>query len=185
MSLKCEYCPKSFTGLNQENINRHNNKHINKKHQKITNIKPINSSLTKTVPKQAATSNLASLLNNQNEISVGDNWADLEHRCGFCGIECNKRIELCKTSGAGLYATEGIAESSICDNGKWFTLKPAKKISKRTPCTNRPVNCKVCLGVFWSYNILIHYSNQHSHLTCDETCHPSEDEIIKVKASKY
>ena len=68
MSLKCEYCPKSFTGLNQENINRHNNKHINKKHQKITNIKPINSFLTKTVPKQAATSNLASLLNNQNEI---------------------------------------------------------------------------------------------------------------------
>ena len=120
-----------------------------------------------------------------NKESFGDNWVDLEHRCGFCGVECNKRIELCKTSGAGVYATEGIAESSICDNGKWFTLKPAKKISKRTPCTNRPVNCKVCLGVFWSYNILIHYSNQHSHLTCDETCHPSEDEIIKVKASKY
>ena len=45
MSLKCEYCPKSFDGLNRENINRHNNKHINKKHQKITNIKPINSFL--------------------------------------------------------------------------------------------------------------------------------------------
>ena len=45
MSLKCEYCPKSFDGLNRENINRHNNKHLNKKHQKITNIKPINSFL--------------------------------------------------------------------------------------------------------------------------------------------
>ena len=68
MSLKCEYCPKSFDGLNQENINRHNNKHLNKKHQKITNIKPINSFLLKTVPKQAGTSNLASLITNQNEI---------------------------------------------------------------------------------------------------------------------
>ena len=59
MSLKCEYCPKSFDGLNQENVNRHNNKHLNKKHQKITNIKPINSFSLKTVPKQAGTSNLA------------------------------------------------------------------------------------------------------------------------------
>jgi hypothetical protein len=66
MSLKCEYCPKSFDGLNQENINRHNKKHLNKKHQKITNIKPINSFLLKTVPKQAGTS--ASLITNQNEI---------------------------------------------------------------------------------------------------------------------
>jgi len=36
-----------------------------------------------------------------NKECVGDIWIDLEHRCGFCGIDCNKRVQLGITSGAG------------------------------------------------------------------------------------
>ena len=66
-----------------------------------------------------------------------------------------------------------------------FSLGSALKSSKRTPCTNRPIRCKICKCVFWSYSILIHYAFQHSHLTCEEICFPTQEEISAVKASKF
>jgi hypothetical protein len=41
MSDKCEYCKKDLTLLNAENKSRHNLKHLNSGHTKITSIKPI------------------------------------------------------------------------------------------------------------------------------------------------
>ena len=58
MSDKCEYCKKDLTFLNAENKSRHNLKHLNSGHTKITSIKPI----TGYFHKQAATTNLASLI---------------------------------------------------------------------------------------------------------------------------
>ena len=94
-------------------------------------------------------------------------------------------MDLGITSGNGKYATEGILDSTLCTYGYSFSLKAAVKSTIRTPCTNRPVRCKVCKCVFWSYNIMTHYALNHSHLTCEETCHPSEGEIANVKKSKY
>ena len=115
--------------------------------------------------------------------SAGEVWLDLEHRCGFCSIECDKRVQIGITSGCGTHATLGILESTLCTNGAKFNLKSACKSSIKTPCTNRPIRCNVCQCVFWSYNILIHHTLNHSHLTYTDTCHPSEDEIKNVKKS--
>jgi len=112
-------------------------------------------------------------------------WHDLEHRCGFCGAKCDKRVDIGITSGHGKQATEGIPDSCVCSFGYPFSLGSALKSSKRTPCTNRPIRCKICKCVFWSYNILIHYALQHSHLTCEEKCFPTQEEILAIKASKF
>ena len=85
----------------------------------------------------------------------------------------------------GKQVTEGIPDSCLCSYGYAFSLKSATKSSKRTPCTNRPTRCKICKCVFWSYNILIHYALQHSHLTCEGKCFPTQEETFNVKASKY
>jgi hypothetical protein len=62
MSEKCEYCKKDLSLLNEENKSRHILKHVKLAHDKITKIKPISGFFNKTVPKQAATTNLASLI---------------------------------------------------------------------------------------------------------------------------
>ena len=31
----------------------------------------------------------------------------------------------------------------------------------------------------------LEYALQHSHLTCEETCYPTQEEILAVKASKF
>jgi len=62
MSDKCEYCKKDLSLLNAENKSRHIIKHHKSGHTKITNIIPITGFFSKTVHKQAATTNLASLI---------------------------------------------------------------------------------------------------------------------------
>ena len=134
MSDKCEYCKKDLTFLNAENKSRHNLKHLNSGHTKITSIKPITGYFHKQ---------------------------------------------------AGKNATEGIPDASMCTYGAKFNLKSACTSSKKTPCTNRPIRCSVCQCVFWSYNILFHFSLNHSHLSYTDKCHPSDDEISNVKKSNY
>jgi hypothetical protein len=78
-----------------------------------------------------------------------------EHLCGYCGqIGCS--IAIIKTSGNGVRATFG--PKSDCLFFREFSLKPAEgsKI-----CTNRPINCEICNGCFWSYNLEMHYNNKH------------------------
>jgi len=50
---------------------------------------------------------------------------------------------------------------SNCKFSHKFSLKLAAKSTKRSPCTNRPVECPRCKDVFWSYNIAIHYELIH------------------------
>ena len=53
MSDKCEYCKKDLTFLNAENKSRHNLKHLNSGHTKITSIKPITGYFHKQAGKNA------------------------------------------------------------------------------------------------------------------------------------
>jgi hypothetical protein len=115
------------------------------------------------------------ILNKDIEIDV--------HLCGFCGkIGCS--IGLDTTSGRGSYKTLG--PSSDCKYFYQFSLGAAMKSSKYSPCTNRPVECSICLSkkknfICWSYNLVVHYKDQHP-----STEPPSidNDEITRVKNFK-
>jgi len=76
MTNKCEYCFKELKDINVENQNRHINKHIKSGHEKINKIKPI----TGFFSKQAAVTNLASLLDhsNVNEPKITDELVSSE-----------------------------------------------------------------------------------------------------------
>ena len=58
-----------------------------------------------------------------------------------------------------------------------FNLKSASKVTKRSPCTNRPILCKICEQCYWSYNIKNHYKDAHMLIDCAEEAIPSQFEI--------
>lgn len=81
--------------------------------------------------------------------------------CGFCGgLACS--IDLTVSSGKG--KNKIFKASSDCKFAFAFSLKAASKISKNTPCTNRPIECSICKRVYWSYNIMCHYKISHPNL---------------------
>ena len=79
--------------------------------------------------------------------------------CGFCGMTCCS-IALVTGSGRGKTAT--LIPGGNCDYRTKFSIKSAEKSTKSGPCTNRPITCKVCKTVQWSYNIPQHYQAMHS-----------------------
>lgn len=101
--------------------------------------------------------------------------------CGFCGLSGCK-IELKPTSGFGNYQTLG--PHSDCQYFVHFSLKPASKVSKRSPCTNRPVICSHCKQCYWSYNLSLHYETSHPALQISDDWVPSSNEIKNVMSLK-
>ena len=87
MTNKCEYCSKDLKDMNVENKNRHINKHIKNGHEKTSTIKPI----TGFFCKQAAVTNLASLLdyNNINEPIIINEIGSSE-----CHIDLNMNLNI-------------------------------------------------------------------------------------------
>ena len=74
---------------------------------------------------------------------------------GFCGSGgCD--IKLLKTS-------IGFAKpfSTDCKFFRPFNLKSAAKSTTNSPCTNRPIECVLCKGVYSSYNKETHYKANH------------------------
>jgi hypothetical protein len=95
--------------------------------------------------------------------------------CGFCGVMgCSLSLE---TNVPGKNAPK--CPASNCKFAHKFSLKAAEKISKNSPCTNRPVECYVCKIVIWSYNIKVHY--ERDHIGYDIPSMISEDEVFKLK----
>ena len=79
-------------------------------------------------------------------------------------------IEIAKGSGRGQTASE--VPRSGCEYFEKVSIVAAGKGSKRSPCTNRPVECQLCKRVFWSYNMYQHIETCHSD-------HPKSDWVIK------
>ena len=78
--------------------------------------------------------------------------------CGFCGLMgCSISFE---KNVPGKNAPK--CPSSDCAFANKFSLKAAEKCSNNSPCTNRPVECRVCKLVVWSYNIQSHYERYHA-----------------------
>ena len=104
---------------------------------------------------------------------------DLKNACGFCGLIGKCDIKIVKGSGKGQTASE--VPKSACDYFEKFSIVAAGKGSKRSPCTNRPVECHICKRMFWSYNMYHHFESSHSdHPKCDWVIKQEE----KVAVSK-
>ena len=88
-------------------------------------------------------------------------WKDITENgrlCGFCGgLGCS--IDLAVSSGKGFFKA-----LSDCKYNFAFSLKAASKISKTSPCTNRPIECSICKRVYWSYNMMCHYKISHPNI---------------------
>ncbi len=54
--------------------------------------------------------------------------------------------------------------NSDCKFFDKFSINCAKKSTGLSPCTNRPVKCEACNNVYWSYNMISHYSIDHLSL---------------------
>ena len=50
-----------------------------------------------------------------------------------------------------------------------YSLKSDAKCVAAAPCTNRPVKCPHCPGVFWSYSMMHHLELKHPNETVDPT----------------
>ena len=82
-----------------------------------------------------------------------------QNRCGYCGDTCGQSATIKKMSGSGKNANASMGPFSKCPYYYKFSLKSAENISKRNPCTNRPVNCAICSTTFWSWNIILKCTN--------------------------
>ena len=83
----------------------------------------------------------------------------LRNSCGFCGlVGCT--IDLVNGSGRGKTTT--LTAGGNCRYRVKFSLKSAEKSTKSGPCTNRPISCKICKSIYWSYNLAQHFKERHS-----------------------
>jgi hypothetical protein len=86
-----------------------------------------------------------------------------QNLCGYRGdIGCS--IDLVVTSGKGNYSNYG--PKSDCKYFRKFSIKLAEAASVSYPTTNRPVICKICSQVYWSYNMAEHYDINHPQDQC-------------------
>ena len=99
--------------------------------------------------------------------------------CGFCGLSCNCILELRKSSAYGLNAN--FKPFSNCSLFYSFSLAPVEKVGSF--CSNRPIVCKICRNVFWSYNMQDHYEDHHNGVTFPQEYVIPPKEIKNIKAS--
>ena len=103
----CDYCSKDLKDMNVENKTRHINKHIKNGHEKISKIKPI----TGFFHKQAAVTNLASLLdyNNVNEPIIINEFGSSE-----CQIELNTNLDKSFDELSNLLNIDNLVSRALC-----------------------------------------------------------------------
>lgn len=108
--------------------------------------------------------------------------------CGFCGLSCGSILEIRKSSGYGV--NQNFKPFSNCKYFYAFSLAPAEKAKKRVEktgretCSNRPVVCKLCRLVFWSYNMDSHYDEKHNASPYDtdfKLSHSEKNALLKSK----
>ena len=99
------------------------------------------------------------------------------HRCGFCGgIGCS--LQLITTSGFGVNATVG--PKSDCKYFYKFNMnKKSSKVVASYPCSNRPVHCDMCKGIYWAYNLESHYYKNHIGVKYTSLISEEESKLVR------
>ncbi len=101
-----------------------------------------------------------------------------QHTCGLCGlVGCSITLvsSLCK--GSHIMKPT----SYDCKYFVNFNIKSAQKSNQYSPCTNCPVKCDVCDGIYWSYNMECHFNENHNVFLLSDKYLVSEKEQIDVK----
>ncbi|KAH9074231.1 hypothetical protein EDB83DRAFT_2312565 [Lactarius deliciosus] len=87
-----------------------------------------------------------------------------EERCGLCLRPASLcRIYLKKGRGTGGKCTVDQSKSK-CPNLVRFNYKNAARSSERSPCSNAPINCKLCepgSPAVWTYSLHSHFRERH------------------------
>jgi len=69
-------------------------------------------------------------------------------RCGFCGL-VGHQVELRPASGAG--KNKKYKPWSACEYNFSFDFKKNyEEVVPSYPCSNRPIKCDQCLGIYWT-----------------------------------
>ncbi len=96
--------------------------------------------------------------------------------CGFCG-EGGCRLELRPGSGDGVNKT--LKVWSDCPYFHCFNFKSSyDKVIRSYPCSNRPIACEICKGIYWSYNIQVHYELSHNNCQIPDLITKQEREAV-------
>jgi len=96
-----------------------------------------------------------------------------QKRCGFClNVGCS--LNIIDSSVAG----QGKSQKTALNDCKYFNLKAAAKSTTFFPCTDHPVKCDLCQGIYWSYNLKIYHQQNHPSI-----CFP-DDKVISNKIKK-
>jgi hypothetical protein len=96
-----------------------------------------------------------------------------QKRCGFClNVGCSLNIVDSSVAGQGKSQKTALNDCKYFVN---FNLKAAAKSTTFSPCTNHQVKFDLCQGIYGSYNLKIHYQQNHPSI-----CFP-DDKVISNK----
>jgi len=97
--------------------------------------------------------------------------------CGYCGLACNSVLKLERSSGYGI--NTNFKPFSNCTHFYEFSLAPVEKVGDF--CSNRPIICKICREVFWSYNMRFQFEDHHKGTTLPLEYIIPDKEIRNIK----
>jgi len=69
----------------------------------------------------------------------------------------------------------GEAKKIFCFDFNYPVFSSAAKSTPFSPCTNHPIKCDLCQGIHCSYNLKIHYQQNHPSICF------SDDKVISNK----
>jgi hypothetical protein len=73
-----------------------------------------------------------------------------QHTFGLCGL-----------IGCSTSLVNSLCKGSNIKKPTSYDRKSAQKSNQYSPCTNCPVKCDVCDGIYWSYNLECHFNENH------------------------
>ena len=97
------------------------------------------------------------------------------YRCGYCGdLGCDISL-----INSGSVENGTLHPTSHCKYYNKFSYNKTKTtLVKSNPCTNKPVPCEQCKGIFWSYNLAEHYKRMHTGVSCPEMITEDERKLL-------
>ena len=62
---------------------------------------------------------------------------------------------------------------------KFNMNKKSSKVVASYPCSNRPVHCDMCKGIYWAYNLESHYYKNHIGVKYTSIISEEESKLVR------